>query len=112
MTFVLRGKAFSSPLGFSGMQIEWVDQFQVGNPFEIIHISLHQFPIILQRGGSENRIGQMLLSSSLILHDQATDDPVGFRAAIVPDRQCSSYRRAPQCAEECPGLVKFSYTLR
>jgi hypothetical protein len=31
----------------------------------------------------------ILLSSSLILHDRATDDPVGFRAAIVPDRECS-----------------------
>src|SRR5271165_5772447 len=48
----------------------------------------------------------MLLSSSLILHDQATDVPVGFRAAIVPDRECSSYRRAPQCAEECPASLR------
>ena len=51
-------QASPSPLGFSGAKIKWVDQPQAGNPLEIIHISRHQFQIIFQRGGSQNRIGQ------------------------------------------------------
>jgi hypothetical protein len=42
-------QASPGPLGFSGAKIKWVDQPQADNPFEIIHISRHQFPIIFQR---------------------------------------------------------------
>ena len=42
-------QASPSPLGFSGAKIKWVGQPQADNPFEIIHISRHQFPIIFQR---------------------------------------------------------------
>jgi hypothetical protein len=30
--------AFSSPLGFSGTEIKWVEQPQAGNPFETIQM--------------------------------------------------------------------------